>query len=347
MIWLDKLDGAATSKRKPVERLAFFFLFKLFAVTNILIRKFIIKSIVATVLLYAIYLIVIFTYPNVFPNSKSLVLINKNDVEHSEIIISGDSRAEFQIDPALLNQYTQKNCINVAESAFDLFSLTERLKLSSLKNKTFVVSSSFWQINDGSIDKGYILEEALSKLSFKEKITLYQNRLTDLIEAQNSLFMHRFLNTDTLVLGNKDKKLNRGYGIYPCKSVDLSENHFKNHPWYLKPKIDGVKLTLLKRALLNMKNMPSNTFVLYNGVVCPEFKNATQKNGIWNLEKQYNAKISEIIQTEKITNVHFFNLIENTDLESSDFTDIQHTCIHGNVKFTKLIARLLQNIGKS
>ena len=216
MIWLDKWSGAATSKRKPVERLAFFFLFKLFAVTNILIRKFIIKSIVATVLLYAIYLIVIFTYPNVFPNSKSLILINKNDVEHSEIIISGDSRAEFQIDPALLNQYTQKNCINVAESAFDLFSLTERLKLSSLKNKTFVVSSSFWQINDGSIDKGYIREEALSKLSFKEKITLYQNRLTDLIEAQNSLFMHRFLNTDTLVLGNKDKKLNHGYGIYPC-----------------------------------------------------------------------------------------------------------------------------------
>ena len=151
-------------KRKPVERLAFFFLFKLFAVTNILIRKFIIKSLVATVLLYAIYLIVIFTYPTIFPNSKSLVLINKNDVEHSEIIISGDSRAEFQIDPALLNQYTQKNCINVAESAFDLFSLTERLKISSLKNKTFVVSSSFWQINDGSIDKGYIREEALSKL---------------------------------------------------------------------------------------------------------------------------------------------------------------------------------------
>ena len=95
MIWLDKWSGAATSKRKPVERLAFFFLFKLFAVTNILIRKFIIKSIVATVLLYAIYLIVIFTYPNVFPNSKSLVLINKNDVEHSEIIISGESRANL------------------------------------------------------------------------------------------------------------------------------------------------------------------------------------------------------------------------------------------------------------
>ena len=298
-------------------------------------------------LLYAIYLIVIFAYPTVFPNSKSLVLINKNDIQSSEIIISGDSRAEFQIDPALLNQYTQKNCINVAESAFDLFSLTERLKLSSLKNKTFVISSSFWQINDGSIDKGYIREEALSKLSFKEKITLYQSRLTDLIDAQNSLFIHRLLNTDSITLGSKTKQINHGYGIYPCKSIDLSENHFNKHPWYQKPKIDGVKLTLLKRALLNMKNMPSNTFVIYNGVVCPEFKNATQKNGIWNLEKQYNAKISEIIQTEQITNVHFFNLIENTDLESSDFTDIQHTCIHGNVKFTKLIAQILQSIDKS
>jgi hypothetical protein len=330
-------------RRKPVERLAFFFLFKLFAATYILIRKFLIKSLVAVLSLYAIYLITIFTYPSIFSNKNRIQLINNNDIIKSDIIISGDSRAEFQIDPALLNQYTHKNCINVAESALDLFSLTERLKLSNLTNKTFVISSSFWQINDGSIDKGYIREEALSKLSFKEKISLYKTRLTDIIEAQNTLFLHRFLNTDTIVLGNKDKKLNQGYGIYPCKTVDLSEDHFKKHPWYLNPKIDGVKLTLLKRALLNMKNMPSNNFVLYNGVVCPGFKTATQKNGIWNLEKKYNDKVFEIIKAEKITNVHFFNLIENTNFETSDFTDIQHTCIHGNVKFTKLIAQILQN----
>lgn len=293
--------------------------------------------------LFAIYLITIFTYPSLFPNKNSLKLINENDINQSSIIISGDSRAEFQIDPKLLNQYTQKNCINIAESAFDLFSFTERLRLSTLANKTFVISSSFWQINDGSIDKGYIREEALSKLSFKEKISLYKTRLTDLIESQNALFLHRLLNTDTIVLGKKDKKLNQGYGIYPCKTVDLSEDHFKKHPWYLNPKIDGVKLTLLKKAFINMKNMPSNTFVLYNGIVCPGFKTATQKNGIWNLETQYNAKIIEIIKTEKIDNVHFFNLIENSDFETSDFTDIQHTCIHGNIKFTKLIAKLLQN----
>jgi len=93
-----------------------------------------------------------------------------------------------------------------------------------------------------------------------------------------------------------------------------------------------------------MKNMPSNTFVIYNGIVCSGFKNATQKNGIWNLEKQYNAKIYEILQSEKITNVHFFNLMENTDFELKDFTDVQHTCIHGNVKFTKLISEILQKI---
>ena len=79
---------------------------------------------------------------------------------------------------------------------------------------------------------------------------------------------------------------------------------------------------------------------------CPGFKKATQKNGIWNLEKQYNAKISELIQKEKMTNVRFFNLIDNTDFETSDFTDIQHTCIHGNVKFTKLISQLLLNTNK-
>ncbi len=88
-------------------------------------------------LLYSIYLIVIFTYPYLLPNNHSLQLINKNDIEHSDIIISGDSRAEFQIDPTLLHEYTHKNCINVAESAFDLFSLTERLKLSTLKNTGF------------------------------------------------------------------------------------------------------------------------------------------------------------------------------------------------------------------
>jgi len=193
--------------------LAFFFLFKLFAATYILIGKFLIKSLVAVVSLYAIYLITIFTYPSIFSNKNRLQLINKNDITQSSIIISGDSRAEFQINPSLLSKYTHKNCINIAESAFDLFSLTERLKLSSLKNKTFVISSSFWQINDGSIDKGYIREEALSKLSLTEKLTLYQFRISDLIEAQNSLFLHRFLNTDTIVLGNKDKKLNKGYGI--------------------------------------------------------------------------------------------------------------------------------------
>lgn len=229
-----------------------------------------------------IYLIVIFTYPSVFPNENSLILINENDIYKSDIIISGDSRAEFQIDPNLLHQYTKKNCINVAESAFDLFSLTERLKLSTLKNKTFVISSSFWQINDGSIDKGYIREEALAKISLDEKKTLYQSRISDLVKAQNSLFLNRFLYIDSIKLGSFTKKTNKGYGIYPCKQIDLSENHFKNHPWYQNPKIDGIKLILLKRAMLNMKNMPSNTFILYNGIVCPGFKKATQKK--WHLE---------------------------------------------------------------
>ena len=331
-------------KRKPVERLAFFFLFKLFAETYILIQKFIIKSLIAIVLLYSIYLIVIFTYPNLIPNNHSLQLINKNDIEHSDIIISGDSRAEFQIDPTLLHEYTHKNCINVAESAFDLFSLTERLKLSTLKNKTFVISSSFWQVNDGAINRGDIREEVISKLTFDEKISLYKTRISDLIIAQNSLFIHRFLNIDSITLGSKTKTMNKGYGVYPCKKVDLSINHLKNHPWYQNPKIDGVKLKLFKRALLNLKNMSSNTFLLYNGIVCPGFKDATQKNGIWNLEKQYNAIISNFIKSEKITNVHFFNLIENTGFELTDFTDVQHTCIHGNAKFTRIISDIVQKI---
>jgi hypothetical protein len=53
---------------------------------------------------------------------------------------------------------------------------------------------------------------------------------------------------------------------------------------------------------------------------------------------------AEFLKAENITNVQFFNLMENTDFELKDFTDVQHTCIHGNAKFTKLISEILQKI---
>lgn len=36
--------------------------------------------------------------------------------------------------------------------------------------------------------------------------------------------------------------------------------------------------------------------------------------------------------------------MENTDFELKDFTDVQHNCVHGNAKFTKLISEILQKI---
>ncbi|MDA9317158.1 hypothetical protein N9Q58_04505, partial [Polaribacter sp.] len=90
------------------------------------------------------------------------------------IIIAGDSRAERQLMPGIIQEKTGFNTINIAVSNGELVSLVSAIKNKySMSNFVFVISASSFQINDGAISPGYLSEKCFQKATIFEKMKLF------------------------------------------------------------------------------------------------------------------------------------------------------------------------------
>jgi len=121
-------------------------------------------------------------------------LINNNDCS---VVIAGDSRAERQLIPAvIINNYNIK-AVNIATSSCDITTLYNALKKYNLLEKpvTFIISASFFQINDGAIDYGHISMAQIASMSISDKFkvfgignsNLYKNYISLAVPEKNSL----------------------------------------------------------------------------------------------------------------------------------------------------------------
>lgn len=286
--------------------------------------------------------IVLFLTPK-FIKTPELQKDNYSEILKSQIIIAGDSRADRGLDPALMFRYTSLNAINIAQTGHDLYAVSKALLALNIKDKTIILSASSWQANDGSIQNDYFRIESFADLSFTDKIRLYRYDILLLYQRQIKQLLYSIVfKSKTHNFYDHSRKINYGFEKMSCKNqrkIDLA--FFKSHPFYLKPNFNGVKKKLLIKALYNLSLLKNCKIFIYDGPVTNAFRAAAKKNGIYDLEANFD-KIMQT-QTQNYKNIKFISFLDNKSIPDECFYDPQHLCETGVPIFTKIIA---ENIKK-
>jgi len=315
------------------------------------------KKYITQLILFSISPLVIFVGFILFslPNNQILNIsletkIKKLEVDTSKIniIIAGDSRAERQLIPEIINQYTYFSTINIATSSCDLITVTTAIenKYSTKSNIIYVISASSWQINDGAIDPGYLSENCFNNLTMTEKFKIYHQNLSEAKRLQLQL-----IKTST-----KKKKLSYNsdiinelgfHGIEKTLNCEFADNYFNetniSHPWYKNLNNDGVRWLLFQKALKKLGKINS-TFIIYNPPVSDCWRSYTKNTVIDIAEKQYSQKLE--IEIEKYTNIVFYDFYNNkiNELNDSLYYDGQHLNKEGAKIFSTIISSKILNV---
>lgn len=262
-----------------------------------------------------------------------------SEILKSDIIIAGDSRANRQIDPGLLHQYTAMNAINISQSVHDLYAVSKILKALNIRNKTLVLSASSWQLNDGAITEEYFRVESFGDLSCIDKFILYRKNIVTLYKRQLLRFTDCMLyKTSIRNFYDHRRKINTGYEGVSCDNKEVSAKFaLKDHPFYFDPNLQGIKRKLMIKALQNLKELKGCRILIFNGPVTTAFRNEAKKMAIYKMETSYDAMMKSL--TRSCKNIRYVSYLNDTTIPDSEFNDIQHICESAVPIFTKMITK--------
>ena len=266
-------------------------------------------------------------------------VIGQEKIDSAHILILGDSRADRQLNPYIIHSKTNIDVLNIAESSLDLYSLSLRLKNINVENKLIIISASSWQINDGATDEGYFRVEAFNNLDATQRLVLYRDNLIDL----KKMLPKCLIKPINITIGNKERAVNSGFNNVACKNF-LTDNMFRNHPWYRNIRMNGVKTKLLKDGLIELNKLNCSGIIIYNAPVCTEFIRQAKNNGAWHMEDEYCKTISNFIQTEKFKKITFVDLRNLRGFSKEDYYDPQHFCEQGANKFTSKFIPIINKV---
>jgi hypothetical protein len=279
------------------------------------------------------------------------IITPKNDIpdgfiksiEKTKIIVAGDSRADRQIDPRVIQQNTNSDILNIASTGWDLYSLSKMLLKTNVHDKIIVISASYFQFNDGAIDNGYLSLESYSDLSILQKVFLYSQRLDELFSIQLNLFEQSISsNYSNYYFGNYHRKNNLEFDEQECESFEISSTWFDHHPWYKSPNTAGIKMKLLLKSLDNLSSLKNCKVLIYNGPVSDKFIKYGSPKGIIDMEKKYDSFMSSMCKKRGIVYHSFLGDSSLTDL--SLYYDPQHLCKKGVPLFSNKISDLLYKL---
>jgi hypothetical protein len=309
-------------------------------------------------ILFFLYFLPIFYYKNKGVNKEILskfldlypLIKNKKC-----IVIAGDSRAERQLIPSIVEKNTGVKTINIAVSSGELISFMPYLNYFNPDSTTFIFSTSSWQINDGGISPGYFSLDAYIQLDLYERLSIYKFNLYDFIQMEDQLVRNSFkdifrelTNTTKKYQYDQDVIHNKGF-LAIHKYLKSTKAEFKwqknrhqkeQHPWYQNLKSQGFRSKLFDYAI---STLGSTNFrvILYQPPVLRSFYTSNKTTEIGLFESRFGAKLSKHSkQFKNITVLNFYDkpLMFLTD---SCFYDPQHLNFNGAKKFTNYISQQL------
>ena len=255
------------------------------------------------------------------------------------VIIAGDSRAERQIVPAVVEAITGRKAANIGVNAGDLVTFANALKRHQVPSagRALIVSTSLFQANDGAIDPGYISTACFLNMTLRERLNVYADRLSSplspldfsLIEGEPKAITDRRLGEQGF------------FGVDRHLELPLPEVLLDNHPWYRNLSLHGARWRVFEEAL---DRVAASDFRIYliQPPVSPAWRAYTAGTFIDGAEREYGAMLSLVAR--KYANVRFLDFYSDPDarLGNDKFYDIQHVNRSGAETFTTI---LIQRIG--
>ena len=260
------------------------------------------------------------------------------------IIVCGDSRADRGLDPDVIAAATGLPTINIATPGQDLYSFSKCFKAADISHKILVVSASFFQLNDGAIDRWSFPVDSYEDLPLKQRISMYGSRPFNFLYMQEKIFEKCLFNKGavsefgTLSRPGGDRFLKKA-----CMPFSIDDNWFRSHPWYKDVKLDGNKRDLLRRGLDNLASLKDCKVLIYNAPVSASFYEGARRLGVLRFDRSYDSLMAAEC---RIRNLSFHSFLEDTTLRNNQlFYDASHLCVNGTALFSPVISDLLFSEG--
>jgi len=271
--------------------------------------------------------------------------------ENLDLIIMGDSRAERQISPKIIDSVTDINSINLAISSGDInrirkFFINNQKFLNEVnKNQsTLLISASDWQINDNSQSWGYLSLSTFSLLSPLERIKFLNNKSDYFRFIYNGYKTYIIKVLGTSLMNNKKTSDSDGFlGIDREFSFKDSEKiKLENHPYYSKINYNGWRFKLFEDSLRYLNSNFDNVIIMIPPTT-DYWKLKTKNTDAQKMTLGYIERLKNLVLNENLMNIKIWDLYNfpPENINDSDFYDIEHLNVKGAKKLSLFISKKL------
>ena len=268
------------------------------------------------------------------------------DTEEPIIIVGGDSRAERQVIPKIMEDRLGIKTINIGVSAGDVVILYNALKEYSLidSKNILIISASSWQTNNNTVDKWGIPHANLTHMSTIDQIKLFGKRYINVLHERFRKILIELFKIDsqnTMFVGDGRISTVGFYGIEGITSkaiidtIDIYGDTLKLD-WYIGADNNGVRKEIFEEVMGKIANLGMNT-IIYQSPFAPSWRQRTKDIYIDSIEIDHSLLMKEI--SDKYDNVSFIDFYTEQDTVYKDnmFYNTAHFNVNGAKVFTNTL----------
>ena len=298
------------------------------------------------ILILSNFFIVESIYPKIDFSDIKYKFTNINANDSIKIFIGGDSRAERQIIPEILNdKFGGVGVKNIACGGCEITRVKNFFENNAFTttNKILILSTSIFQVNENInyFDPGYSLS-SFNSLNISQKYSSFslKNYLIFSVES------HKFL------VKEKIKYFLKEYLKYSYSNVPYDEDGFlavkgvldkkqiniNDHPFYTNIQIDGIRWLKFTESISFFSNNFQKTFI----VIPPPskyWKEITKGTFVDESNLNFIRKTENYIKSNNLKNIVLIDFYNNLNLMEIHFYDIEHTNSDGAKVFTKYLSK--------
>ncbi len=282
-------------------------------------------------------------------NLEGKICALANNFESPNLILAGDSRAQFQLIPEIFDQQLGKHSMNIAINYGDVITLYNAIqKYPAFFSKCgmLLISIGISEVNQGSLEYSYLSLASFVNFSLLDHLMIYHNHLPELWTMYKTVFriyrmrewhMKKF-NCEDFFSPGFDLKGTKGFAGYDKKwDLKLIENYASKNQWYSEMKMTGPRWDQFISVINKLQNLGYPVVLIQSPFPPSWYRNPATKMPR-EYESEFGKKIS--LGLNKMRNVYFIDLFSNPNpiLHDSNFMDACHLNTSGAKILSEIIA---------
>jgi hypothetical protein len=260
------------------------------------------------------------------------------------ILVAGDSRAEWQIVPQILQRELGVDAVNIAVGGGEFISTTKVLRRYGLTEgkPLLIISVSSSLVNDGSVP---VQTDVLMAMGWIDQLWISRADLAEMVHRKFQVYS-KCLRARTGWFATKRKKA-KHFSDDGFREVDMTLDASNPkaipivagkilHPWYKDLHQDGLRLQVFRAALADVAGTGCPVLLL-NGPCSPAWRQLTRDTFVDDAERNYVRMIQQ--EAAQYDNVRVLDFYDGWIDEFPDamFADIQHLNPAGARHFTMIL----------